>query len=1253
MSLVREAIARLLRLALKDAGCEDVVVAASLDALRALDAATDGVRATVVLLDATDAGADAETGAATLAEHAGCVVPVVLGAAPVAAACTAALGDALACAHPVVVPLAVTFPRGDGDGAAWFAAACALPPGVPADAPLVVVHSWPGITRFAAAFAARAERAAETDANATPPFLVVLGKGAGCVNGPHVACVSRAEPLPLAQTLALVQHAACLLVRDAGAPDADTLFAVFAAMASAERGTAVVCPASSPITALVPGAVIPVAVDTDKSKGKSKGSTEEDLLETAWGVACGTAETAEARRARMDAGLAFVRAQQCASEQRHAVAAVCARVRAVQAKLRFARGSAAARACYGYAALRGRHCLGVDRLALDAFARVLRADTAYLDHVGAALYAAAQVRAGAALLLDGVLANPHSNASAVDGLAANPAIRTANAVRAARAETLAFLGTDPATHTAVFTAGATAALKLVGECFAWSRDSVLCYLHDNHNSALGVREYARAAGVPDAAVRTFDDAAAFLAHARDTLARAPGAQHLVVLPLQSNFDGAKHSTAVVAALRRMQAAHADARVAAGSTGFRVLLDAAAWVPHSALDLRAVAADYTCLSFYKVFGLPTGLGALVLRNDTALRALAHKTYFGGGTVSVSLQDTCHHVLRDTLAERFEDGTLPFLAIAALHAGFDALRRLATPAGAPAEAPAGAPAGAPTATPSEALHAAIDAIDRHTALLTRHLARRLLALRHANGQPVCVLAGDAHKTLLLRDATEINDEDDEKELEEYRQVQGPVVAFNVRRSDGVWVGPSTVGTLAALCGIQLRTGCTCNPRACQRFLGLSDAAVLKNAAAGRVCWADDLDVVDGVPTGAVRVSLGYGTRYEDVERLCAFLDEQFVDHHRPDARFPRSPAQALSPGVAAAAAASQRTPLAVAALYVYPIKSCSGCSVAAWEIGANGALRHDREWAVVDADGRTLTQKQQPRLCFVQPAIDAAAHTLVIRARGMPDIAIPLPEEEEQEQGEKQDTGEGGMAVMCGIRKPVASKAADLARVSAWFSDFLGIACSFVQAASVPRARRPNAPGGSSGGGGTGVQGSFLNSANFLVCSEASFDDLAARLGAPERDGVDMLSFRPNILVRGSSVPFAEDRWRTVQVGPHVLTSVRLCDRCVLTCVDRRTARITREPLHTLAKYRHFAAAPPGAASPVRHGGILFGHLMDRVASSTGRPWVLEVGARVVVLDEFAPEAVAPSPAACPARAACPAAGAAAAAAVFSALDQQRP
>jgi hypothetical protein len=46
------------------------------------------------------------------------------------------------------------------------------------------------------------------------------------------------------------------------------------------------------------------------------------------------------------------------------------------------------------------------------------------------------------------------------------------------------------------------------------------------------------------------------------------------------------------------------------------LDAAAFAPTHPLDLTAVPADFVCISFYKLFGWPTGIGALVVRKEDA-------------------------------------------------------------------------------------------------------------------------------------------------------------------------------------------------------------------------------------------------------------------------------------------------------------------------------------------------------------------------------------------------------------------------------------------------------------------------------------------------------------------------------------------------------------------------------------------------------------------------------------------------------------
>ena len=46
----------------------------------------------------------------------------------------------------------------------------------------------------------------------------------------------------------------------------------------------------------------------------------------------------------------------------------------------------------------------------------------------------------------------------------------------------------PSEYICVFTGGATAALRMVGELFHWSTDSQYHYTLDNHNSTLGIRE---------------------------------------------------------------------------------------------------------------------------------------------------------------------------------------------------------------------------------------------------------------------------------------------------------------------------------------------------------------------------------------------------------------------------------------------------------------------------------------------------------------------------------------------------------------------------------------------------------------------------------------------------------------------------------------------------------------------------------------------------------------------------------------------
>jgi selenocysteine lyase/cysteine desulfurase len=262
------------------------------------------------------------------------------------------------------------------------------------------------------------------------------------------------------------------------------------------------------------------------------------------------------------------------------------------------------------------------------FSRLDAAGCAYLDYTGSGLYAESLIRADTHRLLHSVSGNPHSDAC------------MAECIERTRADVLAWLDADPRDYTVIFTANATAALRLVGESYPFTS---LTLSADNHNSVNGLRRFARRRG---ASVRylPLDD--------QLRLDDEPTGQGLFAYPAQSNFSGVQHP------------------LTWPSEG-EVLLDAAAFVPTNALSLRACKATFVVVSFYKMFGYPTGVGALIVRHD-ALERLK-RPWFSGGTVERVWVSQRRHKLKAG-PEGFEDGTPNFLALAALGSGLAFMREV---------------------------------------------------------------------------------------------------------------------------------------------------------------------------------------------------------------------------------------------------------------------------------------------------------------------------------------------------------------------------------------------------------------------------------------------------------------------------------------------------------------------------------------------------------------------------------------------------
>ncbi|WP_034482652.1 aminotransferase class V-fold PLP-dependent enzyme [Actinomadura oligospora] len=434
------------------------------------------------------------------------------------------------------------------------------------------------------------------------------------------------------------------------------------------------------------------------------------------------------------------------------------------------------------------------------FARLDETGQTYLDFTGSGLAPRRLIDGHHERNLHGVFGNPHSESPSSQA--------STDLVEHARAAVLRFFHADPGEYAVVFTPNATGACRLVGEAYPFRRGTRLVMLMDDHNSVNGIREFARARGVR---VRYIPlragDLRADGATVRAGLPRrrSPG---LFVYPAQSNFTGVQHPLEWVTLAQRR--------------GYDVLLDAAAFVPASPLDLSAVKPDFVPVSWYKVFGYPTGVGCLVARR--AALARLRRPWFAGGTIQASSALGGWHVLaRDETA--FEDGTLNFLAIPDVAEGVEWIGGLG-----------------------------MDRVHAHVTALTGRLLDGLAALRHASGRPMIRIYGPS--TVRRR---------------------GGTVAFNVLSADGRVVDERVVARDTAARGISVRTGCFCNPGAGEAALGIERPRLLAAARAGTdQDTLDDYLVRLGLPTaGAIRASLGVASNADDVDRLLAFLADTYRD------------------------------------------------------------------------------------------------------------------------------------------------------------------------------------------------------------------------------------------------------------------------------------------------------------------------------------------------------------------------------------------
>lgn len=501
----------------------------------------------------------------------------------------------------------------------------------------------------------------------------------------------------------------------------------------------------------------------------------------------------------------------------------------------------------------------------------------------------------------------------------------------------------------------------------------------------------------------------------------------------------------------------------------------------------------------VFSFPTGVGALIVskRGQQVLR----KQYFGGGTVNIAMTRENFHEKRTGFSSHFEDGTLPFLSIANLLDGFKTLERLI-------------PAKMETNT--------MQRISKYVYQLAKYGYQKLAALKHPNGQ--CLVKFYNH-----------NGYDD-------IEYQGGIVTFNVLHEDGAFVGFAEIACLSAVYNIQLRTGCFCNPGACQWFLQLTDNDIRKQYESGHIC-SDYNDLVDGIPTGAARISFGYMTRKQDVDRVVTMIRECYLT--TVEERLRRMDISRMPKDLQHI---PDRLKPQLKEICIYPIKSCGAFKVLdKWSL-TNTGLLYDRGWMIVDASGMAITQKHHTRLCLIKPIIKSNEGLMKLTFEGMRSICVQL----------EMPLGENDLMNASLCQSKVCN---DLVsgydcgdEVAEWLSDCLETTgLRLIKHHSDRRNQQESAK-----------EIALSNQAQFLLINKASVRWLNQKVVNEKESLANTIDrFRANLVLE-TQIALEETEFESLTIGETEFKVDGFCTRCQMICIDQHSGQKTVEPLRTIAR-----------------------------------------------------------------------------------------
>jgi len=607
---------------------------------------------------------------------------------------------------------------------------------------------------------------------------------------------------------------------------------------------------------------------------------------------------------------------------------------------------------------------------------------------------------------------------------------------------LNFLNIPKDEYIVVFTSGSTDGIKFIGYNFPIREFS---YTLSNHNSILGLR------GLLECKTNVLDDDTFNILN---TWGDIKEGINLVAFPAECNFSGKLFNQDKIEELK--------------DENTFVLLDTSKYLTTYKLYSRP---DFIPVSFYKIFGELTGLGALIIHKRTLPKL--NKKYFGGGTYSLNLSLEHTFKTRD-IPECLEDGTINFLSIIKLN---------------------------------NTIKQNPDYYSKNKSVeLTKYSLTELKTLRHYNNIQLVEIYG-------------INE----------NKEHGSIIAFNLKDHKDEYIGFKDVEKLCDINNIKIRTGCFCNPGACNKYLNISSDTSKSHFEKGNKCW-DMKDIIDGKPIGAIRISFGLNSSYHDVKKFILFLKNNYVisEEHIP--------------------MINTSTKSRISEIYIYPIKGAQGFRVNNWEITENG-LKWDREFIVYDKNDKSVTLKSNVRLGLIRPEINKKFLSLV--------------------NTETDDF------LYVNMDRFETSKET----INDWISTVLKEDCKLV------RCEGKNFSNTS--------QYLFMNKNSLydlnyrILLNNKLFyylpqylKDIFIKNYTYYGYGITLERFRPNILIDGLN-PYDEDNINSIKSNDIEFIKEEDCSRCYTTTVDYKRQQVdtTLEPMKTLLKYRK------------KDGKVLFGTLFN--------------------------------------------------------------